>query len=189
LFAQNNRNSPAQRGARAKHKHEIRKRFHPQLKRLWSITRNLDERLVEGTLATSYREELANRFSRDGYRFCPLVTNALGVFCTLNILFLRADEPGALIQSGDMDNRLKTLFDALCMPKDQMQLGGYTTPEIDENPFYCLLEDDRLINNLTIETDTLLEPLGGSYDVNDARLIISVRVWPYRVDMDNLDLI
>ncbi|RVD55695.1 hypothetical protein EN828_27075 [Mesorhizobium sp. M2D.F.Ca.ET.185.01.1.1] len=189
MFAQNNKNSPAQRGARAKHKHEIRKRFHPQLKRLWSITRNLDQRLADGELDTTYREELANKFSRDGYRFCPLVTNALGVLCSLSVLFLRADEPGALIQSGDIDNRLKTLFDALCMPKDLAQLGGYTMPDAGEDPFYCLLEDDRLINNLAIETDTLLEPLGDSFDVNDARLIISVRVWPYRVGIDNLDLI
>jgi hypothetical protein len=35
----------------------------------------------------------------------------------LNILFLRADIPGKVVQSGDIDNRLKTLFDALRMPQ------------------------------------------------------------------------
>jgi hypothetical protein len=33
------------------------------------------------------------------------------------------------------------------------------TPDAGETPFYCLLEDDRLISKITVETDRLLEDL------------------------------
>jgi hypothetical protein len=46
---------------------------------------------------------------------------------------------------GDIDNRLKTLFDCLTLP-DPNQGYEAETPAQDELPyFYCLLEDDRLI--------------------------------------------
>ena len=44
------------------------------------------------------------------------------VSCELEIKALSHDPFGAVIQSGDLDNRLKTLFDALCIPnKDQIK--------------------------------------------------------------------
>jgi hypothetical protein len=45
--------------------------------------------------------------------------------CALDILFLRRDNPGNLIASGgDIDNRLKVLFDGLRMPEPMSDLGG-----------------------------------------------------------------
>jgi hypothetical protein len=124
-------------------------------------------------------EGLAERFSRNNYQFVPLVTRDLNVsFCGLEILFLRPDSPGAILKSGDIDNRLKTLFDALRMPSGKDELGGYNFPDDTEKPFYCLLEDDCLITKVSVETDMLLEPIGGAFDVNDARIVISVTVQP-----------
>jgi hypothetical protein len=194
LFSEQNRTNPAQRGARANHKHEIRKIFHKQLKRFWSTYRPLGQRgydkLVDGkTVHRAYSEDLGDYFSHSGYRFCPIITSGLALHCNLHILFLRADPPGAVLASGDMDNRLKTLFDALRMPGNASELGRYLTPDADEDPLYCLLEDDRLIVNLAVETDTLLEPLGAAFDLNDARLVISVEAWPYVVGVGNVDMI
>ncbi len=47
-----------------------------------------------------------------------------------------------------MDNRAKTLLDALKMPDDEAALPSSATPTADESPFSCLLEDDGLITKL-----------------------------------------
>jgi hypothetical protein len=47
----------------------------------------------------------------------------------LKITLLRPEEPGAIIlQSGDIDNRLKTLFDALSVPAQPNQLPKNDAP-------------------------------------------------------------
>jgi hypothetical protein len=109
-------------------------------------------------------EGLAEKYERMGYNFVPLARQEAMVICS---------PPGSLISSGDIDNRLKTLFDALRMPKDKDEVGG-NAPSVDEKPFYVLLEDDRLITHLSIETDTLLQRVGDSWDDNHVRLVISV---------------
>jgi hypothetical protein len=84
-----------------------------------------------------------------------LVIEELSLSCRLDILFLRSDRAGSLIKSGDIDNRLKTLFDALRMPESKAELGGYEKPIDDEDPFFVLLQDDKLITHISVETDVL----------------------------------
>lgn len=94
--------------------------------------------------------------------------------CSLDILFLRRDEPGSLIESGgDIDNRIKVLFDALRMPTDN-EIRGFT-PEQDEVPFLCLLEDDVLIAEFKVTTDRLLTPTGSGHPNSDVQLVIHVK--------------
>ena len=164
---------------RADHKQEIRKVFHKQLRRLWAVTRWLnEEREVPGR---------AERFARNGYNFVPLITEELSLICGLHILFLRPDTPGQMIRSGDIDNRLKTLFDALRMPAEAQELGRYRNPAEDERPFFVLLQDDKLISQLSVETDLLLEPTGATEaDDNDARLVITVQTRIYGATFGNL---
>jgi hypothetical protein len=174
----------------APHKHEIRKKFHPQLKRLWANTW-LDRAVygrwdIEQTIPdkTPLRDALASIHKLGSYRFVPLVRKQFSLLCSLNILFLRPDPPGAVIRSADIDNRLKTLFDALRTPTTVGELGGYDSPEADEDPFYCLLEDDKLISHISVATDFLLEPVEGK--TNDVRLIVDVNVTPQNATMFNL---
>lgn len=184
------------------HKQEIRKKFHPQLRRLWNQTQFLKTRVhyeyeTHGTgtehqfslikKTELYSEYLAKQFSLSGYNFVPLVVPDLCLFCSINILFLRPEAPGSIIQSGDIDNRIKTLFDALRKPKQTSELGAYDSPTEDEKPFYCLLEDDKLISGLSVETDLLLEPVGSKFDDQDARLVITVKLEPYRKTVGNLE--
>jgi len=118
------------------------------------------------------------------YRFLPLATRDLDLIVSLDILFLRYDQPGqTLLQSGDIDNRLKTLFDALRKPHSLSEVDG--DPGQDEDPFYVLLEDDSLITHLSVTTDLLLEP---NKSVNDVRLIITVKTGPIVVNAYNLGL-
>ena len=72
------------------------------------------------------------------------------------------------------------------MPDDNQ---GYEklTPADDEKPFHCLLEDDRLMSKVSVETDRLLEDLSNaSPDENDARLFIRVRIQPYEFTLESL---
>jgi hypothetical protein len=169
---------------RTKHKHEIRRHFHRQLKRLWNVVPQLQHaRAVdgEGRAIVPFRarwEWLATQFQRAPYQFVPLVTTDLSLLCGISILLLRPDLPGSLIRSGDIDNRLKTVFDALRMPTQTAEFGGYDQPSEDEKPFFCLLEDDRLISRVSIETDILLQDLGKELQPNDVRLVISVSLRP-----------
>jgi len=121
-------------------------------------------------------EVFASEFEENGYRFLPLVTRRLSLICRLNILMLRQGEPGGVISAGDLDNRVKTLFDALRKPKGKSELGG-EAPVEGEDPFFCLLEDDSLSTHTIVETDTLLEPVEGL--VSDVRVVIGVTVRPY----------
>ena len=85
-----------------------------------------------------------------------------------------------IIKSGDIDNRLKTLFDALRVPTKATELPTGSPGSDDDIPMYCLLEDDGLIARVAVETDLLLQPTSAQYasDPNDARLIISVKLKP-----------
>ena len=47
-------------------------------------------------------------------------------------------------------------------------------PDKDEDPFYCLLEDDSLIIDLRVTTDRLLLPLETNERINDVELVVRV---------------
>jgi hypothetical protein len=85
----------------------------------------------------------------------PIVRESLGLACALDITFLRQEEPGNLVlQGGDIDGRIKTLFDALRMPSKPEEDASGITPTA--NPLQCLMESDALISDLSIRTGRLL---------------------------------
>jgi hypothetical protein len=171
-----------QRNNRADHKHDIRKVLHPQLRRFWQTHALLStaryssigivRELTQDANTPYLWEHLAKQYDRAGYNFVPLVREESCLMCSVKILMLRPDPPGRLITSGDIDNRLKTLFDALRMPTNLSEAPG--GPAAEEKPFYVLLEDDNLITHISVETDTLLERVGTEWDENDVRLVLSV---------------
>jgi hypothetical protein len=125
-------------------------------------------------------DALIKNWARCGYNFWPLVTEEFGLRCALDILFLRPEEPGMLLLSGDLDGRIKTVFDALRMPNNLAEAGGIG-PQTDETPFFCLLQDDKMISEVKIATDQLLLlPRERDVQANDALLVIHVRLWPMR---------
>jgi hypothetical protein len=137
-----------QKDARAQHKHDIRRKLHPQLKRLWSVHPflkgfEIDKTDFEwgqkfhpapGMRIGSHEDErplvevVAENYRMFNYAFVPLVTEDLMLSCALDVLFLRRDPPGSVVQSGDIDNRLKTLLDAFRIPKNAGELGARQTP-------------------------------------------------------------
>lgn len=124
----------------------------------------------------TWLEHVADTYQRCGGRFVPIVRREGGLTCALDILFLRRDNPGGVIDSGgDIDNRIKVLFDGLKMPATVPDLGGMPIGA-DENPFFCLLEDDSLVTSVSITTDRLLTPQEDTERVHDVCLIIHVTV-------------
>jgi hypothetical protein len=191
----------------AEHKHGIRREFHEQLKHLWNTNKFLREYRKDPdssiTLTPAeqlsvwgggvdkkipYSEWVANNYREHGYRFAPLVREEISLLCSLDILFLRRDIPGSVVSAGDLDNRIKTLIDTLRRPRNGRELRGNENPAPGEDPFYCLLEDDKLVTHLTVETDTLLDPPTGNTeaDQRQVKLIITVDLKPYNVTMFNL---
>jgi hypothetical protein len=186
----------------AQHKHEIRKAFHPQLRRLWAVEPNLRSwdypsreappdlhRYSTGGGNVKAWEGLAHSYARFGYNFVPLATESYSLIAAIDILFMREGTPGSIIRSADIDARLKTLFDALKMPGFKEEVGPYVHPTEDEKPFFVLLEDDKLLSHVSVETDMLLEPspsAAGQFLTNDARLVITVTLRPSAVTIGNL---
>lgn len=187
---------------RAKEKHLLRKQFHKQLRELWKqhpdLRHQSESRYVileppadpvktrqilpaVGALsfhqsAKTWVEHIASDHRSCGTRFVPLVSKAGGFTCSLEILFLRRDNPGHLIASGgDIDNRIKVLLDGLRMPNTVAELGGIPL-EQDEDPFFCLLEDDNLITSVSVTTDRLLIPEDSGETLHDVHLIIHATV-------------
>lgn len=157
----------------------IRDQFHPQLALLWKTHRSLKKLRQTARVGTTARTrapwdpspfdpefdpnsylpsgfvDLSAPIEQAGKSYVPLVRKSLDLMCSLDILFLRQEEPGALIlQGGDLDGRIKTLFDALRMPTEEVAVRYPQT----QDPTYCLMENDSLISSFDVDSDRLLVP-------------------------------
>ena len=152
------------------HKHAIRKVFHSQIRRL------LDHRVHKSVMEA----HPANLGFSSTYNFVPLVWKLkYPPECSLDILFLNRHSPGKPIHAGDIDNRLKTILDALRIPSVRQELPDSAAPEPDEDPFFCLLEDDKLVTHMSVETDQWFEPtIDGGASPNEALVIVKVSIEP-----------
>jgi hypothetical protein len=184
---------------RADDKQFIRKKIHPQLRRLWREHPFLAKadspmpaarpgfKAVEFGRPKMSTAEIAKNNAMFGYEFVPLVRSDQEILCSIDILVLRPHPAGSPLHDGDLDNRLKTLIDGLQRPRTADQLGpSYQAPDADERPFFVLLENDSLVSKISVEADTLLEALPNSYGVNDARVVITVRLQPFVLRPDNI---
>jgi hypothetical protein len=160
-----------QSNSRTKEKHDIRKALSYQLAQLWTLEPALASRLKnfdkldtakfeKDKVVLDHRRrqfplDSVYKYPLDGFSFVPLVTSHNNLWCELDVLMLREGDPGHVVKpNGDIDNRIKTLFDALRMPHTTDELGGQK-PE-DGDPFFCLLEDDGLITKITVATQRRL---------------------------------
>ena len=162
---------PLRTNGTPKQKQALRRIFHPQLQALWD-----QYPLDEQKLLLLNREgggAAVSLLRQNGpFTFAFLVSESLGTMAELDILVLRPQRPGEIVTyGGDIDNRIKTLLDALCIPNADQILPG-DTPAAHEDPFHCLLEDDGLITRLAITTDQLLD----TKDQDEVVLILHVQI-------------
>ena len=154
---------PLAANGRPSQKHDIRLALHPQLKELWE----------HKPLIKFYDFGGPSISTAGGYTFASLVHPRWNFRAKLDILMLRPEPPGRIVISkGDIDNRLKTLFDALTRPIYSQDIPKAWTPAADEDPLHCLLEDDGLITTVAVSTDRLLAASSPTH----VKLIIRVHV-------------
>lgn len=165
--------------ATARDKQAVRRQFHPQLRRVWRWQPTLRSLLVRiwhrwresqkintpvpQTLDEQFEvalTEVGRNWNKGNHNFIPIVTEDLVLRCSLDVLLLR---PGAsslegnkyIYKQGDLDNQVATLLDGLKIPLEAAHVG-YPHPFVDEDPFYCLLTDDRLVSEIRVYSDELL---------------------------------
>jgi hypothetical protein len=149
-------------------KQMLRRCFHSQLKEL-----------VQCKPLESFRRLVDTNHVRakiirvGAFKFVPLITEALQHVAVLNITLLSKEPVTVISQGGDLDNRLKTLLDALRAPKETKEIPAGDLPKPGEDPFYCLLEDDKLISGFSVINDRLLQP-----DTNPKDVVLLVHVAP-----------
>jgi hypothetical protein len=105
--------------------------------------------------------------------FRPLVRDSFALHCGLTLRFLRHEPPGKIYQGGDVDNRVKTLLDALSMPRHREQVLATNTKV---EAIYCLMEDDSLVSGLNIESERLLSNKKNPADYVRLNIEVDVRV-------------
>jgi hypothetical protein len=154
--------------------HKIRMAFHPQVKALWQYEPlSLMQDFLREPVPKGPEGRVAILERSNNVLFAPLVTKRNNLACELNITLLRQQPPGQLLgEGGDIDNRLKTLFDALRMPKTAEAQQAQIETEAND-PIHCLLQDDALVTKVSVETDRLLRRGRDQYDLV---AIIQVRV-------------
>lgn len=112
----------SQKYKRKDHKHDLRKHFHKQLKTLWDLPQLEDSRgfLKLGPPAEG---EIALLQPLGQFEFAPLVAKQLHLVASVEVVMLRPEPEGRIfVRGGDIDNRLKTLLDALKVPNEEALL-------------------------------------------------------------------
>jgi hypothetical protein len=165
---------PLKSNADAKTKHILRKHFHDQLRRAieYSPYFVAHKHSWIGGMFSGF-SELNSEKSGD-HQFLALAGNhVVGVDTSkkanstveLDITMLRPGPSGLLLTGGgDIDNRLKTLFDALQIP-DENQAKRLTSSDIPSSPMCCLMSDDKLITDVRVSTGQLLDVDDNSVEV------------------------
>lgn len=172
-------------------KWDIRKQISPQLKELWdthpALRRAMQHRVIPKFCELDIGEahhstpvtvpvinvsenhiDLCASIKRGNVLFRPLVRDTYALACSLKIHFMRKEAVGRVYQGGDLDNRIKTLLDALSVPEPDQVISDTDTH------MHCLLENDSLVTGLSVETVRLLSKPGSPE--NEVRLIIEVDV-------------
>jgi hypothetical protein len=166
---------PLRANGRPDHKHELRRAFHAQLAELWRhepLSHMKSHFRPRDSPDRKPWETVCLLRQLGQYTFVPVVSEELKFVASVDVTVLRPEQPGRLlVQGGDMDNRLKTLFDALAIPQHENQLPPGAAPEANETPFYCVLEDDSLVTSVAVHTEHLLTP-----GVDSSHVVLLVRV-------------
>ncbi|MEO1637300.1 MAG: hypothetical protein AAFS04_19715 [Cyanobacteria bacterium J06631_9] len=173
-----------QKKADRDHKHSIHQQFHEQLKKLWQLPplSDLYDTAV-GVQSSALARESGWVKNIGSVHFLPIVSQKSHTVAEVDITWFRNEAPGNLLNSGDIDNRLKAICDALQIPPHgQMPTSPLSATR--EAPFYCVVEDDALITGLSVKAERLLRPSNN----DDVLLIIEVTTKIIRATYGNLAL-
>lgn len=165
-------------------KHAIRQSLHSQLK---SLSQSDTFRLVfepdwDGKRAA---KEPPMFVERGGKRYWFFVSEHLATYANLSLTLLVPHETTRIIHNGgDLDNRVKTLFDALRVPAADSEIPASDTFDYRDG-MYCLLQDDKLINRVTLKSYQDHSPV----EADHVRCIIEVETKITRAMWGNLNFV
>ncbi len=168
---------------RSQHVANIRMQFHPQLKKL--VENSPWNNLQKYMMPNPTKNPISTRHV-GGIDWNPIITPNLKLLAELDILLLHPEIVG--LGRTDVDNRMKTLLDALRSPQNEHEIGENTPRNI--GPIYTLLDDDHLVTKISVNTSHLLSPemWGANIHAEDGEekvfLMIDVNV---RVEEGNLE--
>ena len=133
-------------------KHLIRQALHDQIKSLCEADpfAQAFKNDIEGTRK---QEEKHMYVEHGAKRYWFLISEYLKTVVDLNITILVPHKVGRIVQNGgDIDNRIKTLFDALHVPSVLSEIPSSDSFNYTSGGMYCLLQDDKLINRISIQS-------------------------------------
>jgi len=107
----------------------------------------LQQQLSALSAVTSKRYSEANNLIIGGTKFTPIVPIAW--VCSVEVILLRATPHTNISGLADIDNTLKTLFDALCAP------AGASSPKDapHQNTCYVVALEDKQFSSVTVSSD------------------------------------
>jgi hypothetical protein len=168
---------------RSQHIADIRMQFHPQLKKLvelspWdNLRKYMHPNPSKGPAITRHV---------GGIDFNPIITPNLKLIAELEIQLLHPEVTGQA--RADIDNRIKTLLDALRSPQNEHEIGENIPRNI--GPIYTLLDDDHLVTRLSVNTSHFLDPnifgKNGGGEEERVFLMIDVNVRVAEGTLENL---
>jgi len=133
-------------------KHQIRQYLHGQMRSLCNSVRFQDSFRQDESGITGIHGK--NMFVEHGdKKFWFLISEHACAVVDLSITLLVPHDVGKIVQNGgDLDNRIKTLFDALRVPAVQSEIPSSDTFQYGTEGMYCLLQDDKLIDRIAIKS-------------------------------------
>ena len=169
---------PLKSNGKPKHKQKIRSHFHHQLNDFWSQLPLYEQ--ATKLLDPEYQYNILKK--RTDRLYSSVINEKMSLIAQLDITLLRPEPPGSVISlGGDIDNRIKTLLDALTIPREEQIVHEDDTHD-EDCIIHCLLEDDHLVTGLNITVDRLL----GSDDPKEVLVVIYVNVSNTKTTLENL---
>ncbi|TGP53033.1 hypothetical protein EN873_17530 [bacterium M00.F.Ca.ET.230.01.1.1] len=159
---------------------DFRAQMHHQLVRLWK-TNPLSEHTK--WLSKPYNDntwEGVATFERHGLDFVVVASQRVSLSIKMDVHFYEpAGELSVASDVADVDNRVKVLFDLLRLPDNPKHVPQGLVPH------YCLMEDDRLVWELTVKRHRLLRTV----ETAEYMTRLDISVLPSRGAMGNLSIV
>lgn len=149
----------AQQGSANQAKARLRRHFHDQLTTLWARNPPSADESVQTVEVGEHQ-----------FRYL-VVDERHGIGIHLDLLLLVRNRT---LRQGDLDNRIKTLTDALAVPPNQQQADLTDAPS--NGPTVCLMKDDMQVHGLNVTRREWLTPATGN-NYNDVHVVATARTF------------
>lgn len=119
-------------------------------------------------------------------RYWFLISEHLATAVDISVTILVPHEVARIVHNGgDLDNRIKTLFDALRVPSIASEVPSSDSFDYTAGGMYCLLQDDKLIDRVSLRTYQDYAPVG----LDTVTAVIEIKTKVLRALWGNLNFV